>query len=158
MNSNLQAQYDLLLQSTTNLSFVTTEFLKKIQDSSKEFAEKFFDKSMSRDELIKLERHEDAILMIYKDSMLQRFLNCYTDTFNFLSLYLDANFLVKTTDSQEIIKHCLKNKIITQVEFNKFKQLTIDYKNLMQDNNAEISEEVIQYCLLMCDIIRRFKN
>jgi hypothetical protein len=157
MNTNLQAQYDLLLQSTTNLS-VTTEFLKKIQDSSNEFAEKFFDKSMSREELIKLERHEDAILMIYKDSMLQRFLNCYTDTFNFLSLYLDANFLIQTNNSQEIIKHCLKYKIITQVEFNKFKQLTIDYNNLMQDNNAEISEEVIQYCLLMCDIIRRFKN
>jgi hypothetical protein len=156
-NKNLQAQYKTLEQSTANLNFVTTEFVKKLKDLSAKFADEFLSND-NMQELAELESHDDAVLMIYKDSMLQRFLNCYSDTMNFLSLYLDANFLIQTNDSQKIIELCRDYKIITQTEFNKFKQLTIDYKNLTQDSNAEFSEEVIQYCLLMCNIVKRFKN
>jgi hypothetical protein len=158
MNSNLRTQYDILLQSTINLNFVTNEFLKKLRETSSNFAQEFIINKKDRNELLELERNDDAILMIYKDSIMQRFLNCYADTFKFLSLYLDTNFLIRTDKPLEIILHCLDNKIINLIEFKKFQQLAEDYNNIIQSFDAQISEEVIPYCLLMCEIVRRFKN
>ena len=36
-------------------------------------------------------------------------------------------------------------------------KLSKDFNNISKTSNPEISQEVIQYCLMMCNIIRRLK-
>jgi hypothetical protein len=53
----------------------------------------------------------------------------------------------------------LKNDLITSTEFNELSKLSINFDAIVNSaSHPEISQEIIQYCLMMYSVVERFKK
>lgn len=158
MNKELQLQHDTLVHSFTNLNAILKNFMIKVAVFAEKIADQFSSKKLNWQRLRELEETENIELLAYKDSIMQRFVSSFTLTTTFLKSYLEQTLSITTTSNEQIFQSCFENKIINQSELEQLLKLEQDFNKIAKQQEPEISEEIIYYCLLMNNIVNKFKN
>jgi hypothetical protein len=162
MEKNLRMQYDALSQSISKLNFVTSQFMMKMNEVSDEIAAQF-KKNKKQIKITKeftpnIDQYTSRDLIAYQDSLMHRFKSTYELTLQFLKSYTQETFSTKTDSIEEILQSCKSKKLINASEYSELLTLFTQFEEIFKENENEISEDIIHYCLLMQDVVERFEK
>lgn len=159
MNKALQDQYRELTASSSQLHFVVTQFLLQATSCADAIADYFVHKKgelENRPGQNLLPQAEEYHLIAYKDSVVQRFIRCYKNTRQYLKLYLWELHGVACENPEEIFQQSLRYDLISSQEAALLLQLSTEFGHGADMSDLEVSDEIIQYCVMMCSIVQRF--
>lgn len=162
MEKNLKIQYDALTQSISKLDFVTSQFMMKMNEISDQIAAQF-KKNIKKIKTTKkftpeIDQYTSKDLIAYQDSLMHRFKSTYELTYQFLKSYTQEAFLIKTDAPEEIVQACLSNNLINSEEYIELLKLFTQFEEMYKENEITVSEDIIHYCLLMHNVVERFKK
>jgi hypothetical protein len=162
MNKDLHMQYNSLSESISKLDFVTSQFMTKMQDVSSQIAAQFLKNKKSIKATKKftpeIDQYASRDLNAYQDSLMHRFKSTYELTYQFLKFYAQEEFSIKSDTPQAILQVCLSNDLINNAECVELLKLFNDFELIFKENEREVSEDIIHYCMVMHKVVDRFKK